>query len=303
MKLSDFINLTNPADYDFKNEMNDADSNPNLTSYPELKVTTQKIFDTPDFTLDKILLHKNAYSKKYVELSNGAWNAFDCDCCPLMNEIYESLWGCAFIMSGSPKYDMGNFLDAIIKARIPFVGNMLERDTMNSFKTTYNQAVLIEANEINVDLLSYRNVYGCTSIEMILEDFPEIAGKLQRNADLNEFATLTHTIGNFTMIPNPDFEYYRKGFNVGRYYPTKDYWDLTLMLLKKRLQSDELFNAYIQVFDLNDYIENGEIVRMFERKTTPWHHEPQTRNELTEFLQTVNKKIRSRGKRMVEKLR
>jgi hypothetical protein len=173
---------------------------------------------------------------------------------------------------------------------------------MNSFKTTYNQAVLIEAKEIGVDLLSYRNAFGCTSIEMILADFPEIAERLRYNADLCEFATLTHTIGNFTMIPNPDETAYKKGFNCGRYYPTKDYWDLTLMLLKKRLQNDELFNDYIRIFDLDDYVENGEIIRLFERETSPWHHEPQTKDELTEFLQIVNKKIKARGTRLVEKL-
>jgi hypothetical protein len=276
MTLNEFKKLKNPAEYDVKNEIK------------PLAQLTQQIADTPDFTIEKILLYKEL-------------KMFDCDSCPLMNEIYERLWGCKLIRKG--KYATGKFQDVLIKANNPLIGKTLERDTMNSFKTTYNQAVLIEAEEIGVDLKKYQSTYGRISIEKLLVDCPEITERLNQNPDLNEFATMTHTIGNFTMLPNPNTDNYKRGFNVGRYSHTNDYWDLSLELMKEELQNDELFNAYIEIFDLRDYIdENGKIIPLFERKKSPEHFEPQTREELTEFLQNANKKIKARGERLVKRL-
>ena len=47
---------------------------------------------------------------------------------------------------------------------------------------------------------------------------------INNHPDVMRFATVTHTIGNMTLLP--------KGFNVGRAIATRDYWDLTLMSLQ-----------------------------------------------------------------------
>jgi hypothetical protein len=118
MKLHDFIKLQDPAGYDFKNEINDAESNPWLKKHPELKEIAQMICDAPDYTLDKILLYKNTYKTKHTELT-GSWEMFDCDCSPLMNEIYTRLWGCVSIKNGTVRYTMGEFQNAADKAQMP----------------------------------------------------------------------------------------------------------------------------------------------------------------------------------------
>ncbi len=134
---------------------------------------------------------------------------------------------------------------------IQFDKDSLERETINSFKTTYVKAINLEImKNPNIKRNDYQDKYGWIDIQKFKNDHPDILEKVDANKELQRFARLTHIIGNFTMLIIPVLLEYQRGFNVGRYTPTKDYWDLSLGLLRKELRNDELYVAYIKAFCL-----------------------------------------------------
>lgn len=184
LSLKKFMELSKPWDYDFKNE------------YPWNE-------DMP-VQIDSISLFL-----KYKTTPPG----FDCDCCDLANEIYALLWGCS-PMSGrdrwSPRYSLGVLEDAVKIAvdsfydLVIFDKKSLERETMNSFKTTYDQAIKIEIKkQTNIELSDYQKRSGWIDIQKLKNDHPNILEKVDGNKKLQTFACLTHSIGNFTMLINP----------------------------------------------------------------------------------------------------
>jgi hypothetical protein len=285
LSLNNFLELSKPWEYDFKNE------------YPwDEDMPTQ---------IDSISLFL-----KYKATQPG----FDCDCCDLANEIYALLWECSPISGRdrwSPRYSLGVMEDAVnsvvksYSGEILFDKKSLERETMNSFKTTYDQAIKIEIKEHpNIRLRDYQNKFGWIDIQKFKNDHPDILEKVDANKELQKFACLTHSIGNFTMLINPSLLNYEIGFNIGRYTPTKDYWDLSLDLLRKELGNDELYAAYIKAFCLEECVDASyNAVPLFTRATSPDMPKPQTSSELDEFLTNVNNRITARGKQIVSLLR
>ena len=93
-------------------------------------------------------------------------------------------------------------------------------------------------------------------------------------------------------------------FRSGRYRPTKDYWDLSLDLIRNELGDDKLYKAYIKTFSLEECVDASfNAVPLFTRKVSPDKPEPQTMMELEEFLNNVNHIIETRGKKMISMLR
>lgn len=285
LSLNNFLELSKPWEYDFKNE------------YPwDEDMPTQ---------IDSISLFL-----KYKATPPG----FDCDCCDLANEIYALLWECSPISGRdrwSPRYSLGVLEDAVKIAYDSFYGlvifdkKSLERETMNSFKTTYDQAIKIEIKKhTNIELSNYQNKFGWIDIQKFKNDHPDILEMVDANKKLQKFACLTHSIGNFTMLINPSLLNYKSGFNPGRYPLTKDYWDLSLDLMKKELDDDELYKAYIKSFYLEGFVDDSyNAVPLFTRMTSPDMPEPQTSSELDEFLTNVNNSIAARGKHIVSLLK
>jgi hypothetical protein len=183
-------------------------------------------------------------------------------------------------------------------------------DTMNSFMTTYDQAKIIYKNGEN-----------------------HLYANANENEELRKFARLTHTIGNFTLVPRnlPPFTTVNISFNQYRGRKTVyDYWDLSLRLLKENLvfpesNLEDSFEQYVRLFYLKDYYldDNHTIKPLFTRhkkllaeplemplslttalgKTLkPDDFLPQSESELIEFLKTVNFRIEKRGKKMVREL-
>jgi len=117
---------------------------------------------------------------------------------------------------------------------------------------------------------------------------------------LKEFATLTHTIGNFVLVPT--------GFNGFRGRRLNDRWDYSLEYLRDEF-GRICFHNYIRDFDLIDYVgadnriidlskQSGSNIIPLEKSQLPNNQE-----SLKCFLENVNDMIKARGTRMVNELK
>ncbi|HHJ6938319.1 TPA: hypothetical protein ACQMT0_001916, partial [Streptococcus pyogenes] len=71
------------------------------------------------------------------------------------------------------------------------------------------------------------------------------------------FAKLTHTIGNFTVLPH--------WMNTGRYNFSKDYWDITMLSLQEWLTdlSPKAWKKFIDTYYLQPYVDNNYQTEVF----------------------------------------
>ena len=222
-------------------------------------------------SIEKFIKYKN-YNK------NGG--KFDCDnsngTCALTGDIYKNLWGWEY----NNRYSMPHCL----LHSFGQVWNRMGADTINSFQTTYKIALKIYNNDVS---------------------------KLKENRLLYEFASLTHTIGNFTLVPfhlnkgdNVSFNQYR-GSSLG------DYFDLSLKLIKDTVD-ESVFKKFIDTFLLNDYVDkNYNVIPLFKGHLQLLEKNldktknifPQTEEELNEYLENVIEKIKTRGRKMISIIR
>lgn len=236
--------------------------------------------------IEKFLLYRQ-YNKNRFESQ-----IFDCDnsngTCTLMNDVYQKLWGWSY----ADRFTIPNCL--IQQNVLPW--DRLGADTMNSFATSYNMARRLYHNDNNV---------------------------IKKNRQLVNFATLTHSIGNFTLVPyklNPQSD--RTTFNSARGYSADgnsayfvyDYFDLSLKLIKENISIDA-FKQYIDTFYLNDYVDSKYNIiplmkchKAFLKQEkmdlrNPQKFLPKTEEELNEFLTNVNRRIIARGRRMCRELK
>lgn len=230
--------------------------------------------------------------KKFQKYKAPGSVPFDCDnsdgTCSLTDDIYQKLWGWS--------YKERNSIPPLLVQRLRCNWKRLGSDTMNSFQTIYTCA---------------ENLYWPT---------PQ---KAVKNKELKKFAALTHSIGNFTLVPfhlNPLED--RRSFNQYRGYRSDgdskyfvyDFFDLSLKLIKENV-SEEVFRNYIDTFFLDDYVDNNyNILPLLSRHAPLLQEErlplddpesflPQTVDELNEYLSLVNEKIKARSKRIVKYLK
>jgi hypothetical protein len=276
--ITNFLDKTNPEDYDFKNEMS------KYYEKYQADICMEKMPKENQSNIDRFEAYRNAdakLDKKFRLFDCDSWN----DTCELSTAIYEILWNYEKNVEAL-KWEWTD------KERSTFYS--FGPDTMNSFTTTKKQC--------------------CDKAGKIIED------------GLEEFAGRTHTIGNFVLVPY--------GFNRGRYLETKDYWDLSLYILKKdgyttrkgkRFKSDN-FSKYINTFFLWDYVycddsqcKEGEykVKSLFGNEQSNiakedsligrLDEEPEERvpknKEIENFLKNVNWAIKRRGIFMVAMLR
>lgn len=200
--------------------------------------------------------------KRFLKYKVDEKNEFDCDgtgeknACKLTREIYRRLW---------------NWEDNNIK-RYGTIGlestSLFGPDTMNSFMTLLRD--VLEAQEENNILNEYReiikNIYQIDQAHvsklflyrLIIEQDVKLKKYINDEFDLwVSFAKIHHFIGNFVLVP--------AGFNTGREENTHDYWDSSLVWLKKdgfvsekTTFNKEDFTKYINYFFLWDYVEPDE---------------------------------------------
>lgn len=231
----------------------------------------------------------------------------------MVNNIYKELWDwnrpvtkkSGYQKSGGGKTPEG-FSD-----EFKHQWKRLGPDTMNSFKIIRDHA--------------YSKIYNKS-----LED-------LESNKNLRKFALLTHTIGNFTLVPyyltssdRPSYvmednkvkskkqvvkaiTFDQSRGSSGKYF-VKDMFDLSLKIIKENTSSD-IFKEYIDKFFLNMYVDkNYNIIPLLKSNeeyllqdkmdlSNPLKFMPSNEAELNEYLENVNNLIEMRSKLIVEKLK
>ena len=149
--------------------------------------------------------------------------------------------------------------------------------------------------------------------------------------ELEKLASLTHTIGNFTLVPN--------GYHTNRYASSKDYWDLSLeqiktveledtakwakkLLPKKKTgitvraktigkwagasetsTGEELFKSMTAKYYLSDYVADDlTVLPLFEHHTIK-RPLPRYQDQMLTCLKSMNTRILSRGEVLVSVLK
>lgn len=138
--------------------------------------------------------------------------------------------------------------------------------------------------------------FGDTWVEFLQNNFVEF-DKVHEYSELKKFATLTHTIGNITVVP--------KGFNGGR--NAYDYWDWGMLYLNEFLSPFNSWKEFVNLYFLDEYVNeifeviefwNGHLKSDIETKILP-----KSRTEIEQFLIFVNSCIKHRGIAILEKIK
>lgn len=196
------------------------------------------------------------------------------------------------------------------------------KDIMNSFWTIYKCLLQIEYPEyfrpfdnskisikqppfiskINDKYITY---YKSNKKDLILEENIDWIEFLILNFDkfekvnkevkgLKEFAVLTHTIGNITVVP--------AGFNSGRY--SYDYWDYGLEKLKQFLNTFNSWEGYIEQYHMQAFLDSAANPMPLQKDHLTENKLilPDKKDTVEYFLSVVNKSIEKRGKIIIEKI-
>lgn len=180
-------------------------------------------------------LEEKNHMKKYFLYRDYPYSVYDCDChlrtCHILKETLPWLKDKEVMIENNAqeRYQFVNLVDQ----------NYYRGDTMNSFKTTYNQTC---------------------SKGYLTKEILEL---------LTEFATLTHTIGNF--IPLPIVKIAEKNLNSARGFSghtlgksIRDYWDLTLVMFYDYFTYNESSKLdVINLFEVEDQ-EGKSIAKWLE---------------------------------------
>ena len=176
--------------------------------------------------------------------------------------------------------------------------DIIRGETINSYITTFTQAITKDPNykeiceKIGVNLNEYLNKqYPILYHNKSYQKFETI----QRNIkEFELFAKLTHTIGNFTVLPH--------WMNTGRYKFSGDYWDITMLSLQEWLTnlSPEAWINFIEMYYLHPYVNTEYQVELF------WDNHNDVilpkRHDFPIFLKKVNERIEERGKYIIKQV-
>ncbi|MBT0945603.1 hypothetical protein GPA00_04475 [Streptococcus equinus] len=177
------------------------------------------------------------------------------------------------------------------------VKDIIRGESMNSFITTFNEAIKDSSDYGTLSKvlgikekerhISYSTLYQSQNYLI----FDNIQNNLD---DFQKFATLTHTIGNFTVLPS--------WMNTGRYYFSRDYWDITLLSLQEWLNilSPDAWTNFVKTYYLQPYVNTEYNVELFweghDKKILP------KKENYPVFLKKVNERIEERGKYMIKQI-
>ena len=168
---------------------------------------------TDDCTKDLNYKNMNGYAKYFAYKTQNNVNDPD-SYSDLLQDIYKILW---------PGLEQKDFMKG---------KNRIHSDTMTSVQhtlTNYFKATF--PNEIEEYMLNNpkQKFVSAKMCKAMYEQYNTVSSTLDSNADLKRFISLYHTLGNYSPVPTK--------FNVARsgvgYSSSYDYWDLTLMKIKK----------------------------------------------------------------------
>lgn len=290
-------NEEKPYEYCLEFEYGNSDY---MTLDPIVRYLTYK---STGITVDK---NKTGFSKAEsfcVQSLSTYGNIPDCDGSDgrslLTLDVYNKLWN----------WEKGYYSSGEIKTQ-SFKGEF-GGDTMNSMQTTFNAVMknTLEKPENNA-LGQYRkNNYSFMDCLQVYCDVPQrLISELHKEPEFTRFVNLYHTIGNMVLVP--------RRFNSGRYSKTYDFWDSSLVWLKKdgfyygqnQMFDKRDFTKYINYFYLWNYVDcvNGEykVKPLFEshnniengdvNDTAVWTNLV-TKQDVKQFLNNACKNITTRG--------
>ena len=185
--------------------------------------------------------------------------------------------------------------------------SIIRGETINSYLTTFNKAMELS---YNYDFL-YKELKLDEIITIGKKDFPQYYINLYKNKNyekfdiiaknadnFEKFAELTHTIGNFIVLPH--------WMNTGRYNFSRDYWDLTLLSLYEWfnafLTEDEPWNKFIKNYYLQPYVNSNYQPEIFWENHSFRNKELEGTEEFSIFLKKVNERIEERGKFIIKQI-
>ncbi|MET1106226.1 hypothetical protein ACM6P1_11950 [Enterococcus faecium] len=123
------------------------------------------------------------------------------------------------------------------------------------------------------------------------DKFSEVYDKYPK---LNDFAKLTHSIGNIIVVP--------KGFNTGR--GANDYGDFALKSLKIFLESFNAWEDYVTKFHLEPFLEGDFPISLWTGHLDGKAGSlPKNKIEIEEFLENVTSSIEEREKILLKKVK
>ena len=207
--------------------------------------------------------------RRWVYYKNEPSYSFDCDgsgegeqglLCWLSRDVYRRLWkwnDLDYKMGGQDRrkdilkrYGSSSFDD----------GSLMGPETMNSYNQTFThyleeQNLILPENRTNTKIPSSQRNVTALFLYRLMENLDEKESnvvdveKYLKTNDVenllwNDFAKLTHTIGNFTLT--------YKGFNKNI---AGDYWDLKLQVQYKENHYKKWHN-YVNAFFLWDYVDD-----------------------------------------------
>ena len=167
--------------------------------------------------------------------------------------------------------------------------DVIRGETMNSFLTNFYCAIGYKPKDKkprpSLDYLS--NNYAKFDV-------------IRENRDgFKSFATLTHTIGNFIVLPH--------WMNTGRSGFSADYWDITLLSLQEWLHlispTSEAWVNFIELYYLQPYVNKDYQTELFwENHSYGYDNLFPSNQDVPIFLKAVNERIEERGKYMIKQI-
>ena len=191
---------------------------------------------------------------------------------------------------------------------MPTATRKLLGETMNSFLTTFKCALALEQSsdcDTQSDKLVIKSGKKLPFSDLYdkdknIEEQPYMAfDVVKSNQDaFRKFAKLTHTIGNFTVLPH--------WMNTGRSNLSQDYWDIFLLSLQEWLHlispTSEAWINFIELYYLQPYVNKDYQIEPLWKNdsyTTPILKE---KEDFPIFLKSVNERIEERGKYMIKQI-
>lgn len=225
-------------------------------------------------------------------------DTWDCDgsgskpnkTCRLSRDIYKVLWG------------WESKIENRYKKTSSFHYMCMGPDTMNSyFKILTRVVEFVDPEGKKQYFESIKGKKHWSKKDTSQKGFLDLVDKVRVHNEvgvlLNKYAYLTHTFGNFVLVP--------AGFNSGRVRATDDYWDLSLRLMKDdpEWMPPELFQKYINTFFLWDYVDENYEIKPFFNLHSFQKKNPNDLQESIQLLQTIINYIVRRGYFMVAMLK
>jgi len=181
--------------------------------------------------------------------------------------------------------------------------DIIRGDAMNSYKTTFTTAMTRAKRSDS----RYKDICDAIGIDLNKKLWNQAETLYDENnyrafdwiaeneEGFSRFAKLTHTIGNFTVLPH--------WMNTGR-ASLGDYWDLALKSLYDFLNpiNAGAWIGLIEKYKLQVFVNNNYEVEEFWKGHFSKGSKPSTSKEVGQFLRCVNLSITERGKHMVKAL-